>query len=110
MTSVAQARHQAGQVVLYAEFTAKAGEAERVEALLREYRTKVIQEPGCLQFDGFRRREDGDRFFVFEIYKDEASFSAHLAAEYGAAFNAQLQPLIRETASNLFFLDSINGQ
>lgn len=92
-------------VTLYAEFTAQPGRADEVESLLTGLVAQVRQEPGNVVFDAYRRREDADRFFVFEVYADEAAFAAHLAAPYGAPFNAALGPLIVEDGSHLSFLE-----
>jgi quinol monooxygenase YgiN len=44
---------------------------------------------------------------VFESYRDEAAFQAHLAAEHGARFNAALADLIEEDASVLSWLQPL---
>jgi quinol monooxygenase YgiN len=90
--------------VLYAEFTARPGTAPDIAHLLREYAAAVRSEPGNIAFDVYRRKEAPDRFFVFEIYRDRAAFEQHLAAEAGRVFNGALTGLIRETASELTFL------
>ncbi|MGC5172200.1 putative quinol monooxygenase [Microbacterium sp. DT81.1] len=95
------------RVVLYAEFTARSGEAEEVQRLLKAFTTAVRGEPGNLAFEPYRRVDDPDRFFVFEIYRDRAAFEAHLSADHGRPFNSALEPLIREDASQLSFLTPI---
>ncbi|WP_309066217.1 putative quinol monooxygenase [Microbacterium sp.] len=64
-------------------------------------------EPGCVVFDATRLVEDDHRFFVYEVYVDEAAFQAHLANPAGGPFNAALQQLIVEPASQLTFLRRI---
>lgn len=91
-------------IILHARFTAKPGEAERVAALLRDFSAAVRAEEGNIVFDATRLVDDPDRFFVYEVYRDEAAFQAHLAAPAGAPFNAALQELIVEPASVLTFL------
>ena len=44
---------------------------------------------------------------MIEAYRDEEAFAAHLAAPYGAEFNAALVPLIVEDGSVLTFLTPI---
>jgi quinol monooxygenase YgiN len=97
------------EVVLYAEFTARKGAAEQVAALVRDYAAAVRQEPGNVVFDGYRRHEASDRFFIFEVYRDRSAFDAHLAAPYGSPFNAALGPLIVEDASELSFLRRVEA-
>ena len=50
---------------------------------------------------------DPDKFFVYEVYADEDAFAAHIAAPYGAPFNARLNELIVEPHSLLTFLTPI---
>jgi quinol monooxygenase YgiN len=93
-----------GTVVLYAEFTARAGVALEVEALISAYAELVRAEPGNLCFDVYTRGDAPARFVVFEAYRDQAAFEAHLAGADGVEFNAALTPLIEEPASVLSFL------
>ena len=39
-------------------------------------------EPGCLQYDAHRDRDDPNSFFLFERYVDEAAFDAHGASPH----------------------------
>lgn len=93
-----------GAVVLYAEFTARAGAAPTVDGLLRDFAQVVRAEPGNVTFDVYRRAEAPDRFFVFEIYVNRAAFDQHLAAPAGRQFNDALGPLIVQSGSQLSFL------
>jgi len=34
-------------------------------------------EPGCLRFDVIQDRDDPNRFYFYEIYRDEAALEAH---------------------------------
>ena len=91
-------------VILYAEFTAKPGSEAEVQTLISDLGVKVRQEPGNDEFTVYRERDNLGKFFVFEQYLDEASFEAHIRAEYGVIFNQQLSGLIEEGASQLTFL------
>jgi len=97
-------------VILYATFTARAGHAETVAALLADYAQTVRTEPGNVLFEPSCHADTPEAFFVYEEYVDEAAFQAHLAAPYGARFNAALAPLIVEPQSQLVFLKRIVGQ
>lgn len=92
------------RVILYAEFTALPAAADEVDALIQEYATAVRAEPGNEAFEVYRRAEDSDRFVVFEIYRDQESFDAHLQAEAGDLFNTELTSRIVEPRSVLSFL------
>jgi len=91
-------------VILYATFTASAGNALAVAALLSDYAATVRKEPGNVLFEASCKADQPESFFVYEEYADEAAFQAHLNAPYGPSFNAALAPLIVEPQSLLTFL------
>ena len=91
-------------VILYAEFTAKPGSESEVETLISGLAQDVRREPGNTEFTVYRERDNPRKFFVFEQYLDEASFDAHISAEYGAVFNRKLGSLIEEGESQLTWL------
>lgn len=92
---------------LLAEFTAREGVQDEVARLLLEYAEKVREEEGNLAFDVYTKAAAPRAFWIFEVYRDEDAFQAHLKAPYGAPFNAALVPLIEEDASVLTFLDPV---
>ena len=89
---------------LYAEFTVTPGNEPRVAEMMRELTTLVRQEPGNLVFDPYTEEANPNRYFVFEVYKDDAAFERHISADYGARFNAELKHLIEGDASELTWL------
>jgi len=91
-------------VILYAEFTARPGSESQVETLISGLAKDVRREPGNVEFTVYRERDNPRKFFVFEQYRDEAGFEAHISAEYGAVFNQQLTSLIEEGESQLTWL------
>src|SRR3954452_11454635 len=86
---------------LYAEFTVMPGNESRVAEMMRELTALVRQERGNLVFDPYIEEANPNRYFVFEVYRDDAAFEAHIAADYGARFNAELTDLIEGDASEL---------
>ena len=105
------------RIELVARFTARPGREEEVAGLLLALTAKVREEPGCLAFEPYRvglppagagvaagPEPAGAAFAVLEAYRDQAAFAEHLAAPYGAQFNAALGPLIVEDGSVLTFL------
>jgi len=99
---------QAGRVILYARFTARAGQAQAVAALLSDYAATVREEPGNILFEISCHADTPEAFFVYEEYTDQATFQAHLGAPYGAVFNAALTPLIVERQPQLVFLKPLS--
>ena len=96
-------------VILYAEFTAKPSSQSQVQMLVSDLAENVRREPGNTEFTVYRERDNPRKFFVFEEYLDEASFEAHIRAEYGVIFNQQLSSLIEEDASQLTFLTRVDS-
>ena len=64
-------------VVLAVRWVARDGEEERVAELLRQMTPASRSEPGCLQYDVYRAKDDVREFFLFERYIDEAALAAH---------------------------------
>ena len=92
---------------LLAEFTAREGAEAEVARLLLDYAHKVREEDGNLAFDVYTKQASPRAYWIFEMYRDEDAFQAHLNAPYGGPFNAALAPLIEEDASVLTFLDPV---
>ncbi len=92
---------------LLAEFTAREGAEDEVTRLIRDYAGKVREEEGNLAFDVYTKASRPRAYWIFEVYRDEDAFQAHLKAPYGGPFNAALSPLIEEDASVLTFLDPV---
>lgn len=91
-------------MILYAEFTAKPGSETKVGRLISGLAEDVRREPGNTEFTVYRERDNPRRFFVFEQYRDETAFEAHIGAEYGVIFNERLSSLIEEGESHLTWL------
>jgi quinol monooxygenase YgiN len=91
-------------VILYAEFTAKPGAESEVGTLISGLAEDVRREPGNAEFTVYRERDYPRKFFVFEQYRDQTSFDAHISAEYGVIFNQRLGSLIEEGESQLTWL------
>ena len=88
-------------VTLYAEFTARPGAEDAVAGLVRDFAARVRAEPGNVMFEPSTVEDEPRRWFVYEVYRDAAAFQAHIAADYGAAFNSSLGPFIEEDGSRL---------
>lgn len=49
-----------------------------IEITIEDARTSVSIEPGCVRFDIIQDAADQHRFWVYEVYTDEAAFQSHL--------------------------------
>jgi quinol monooxygenase YgiN len=94
---------------LFAEFLVKPGAELQVAELMLELTARVREEPGNLAFVPYTRAAEPRRYFVYEVYRDDAAFQAHITADYGARFNAQLTDLIEGDASELTWLTPLEG-
>jgi quinol monooxygenase YgiN len=94
---------------LTAEFTVLPGCESRVRELVLELTDRVRDEPGNLLFMPYVLENDPLHYFVFEVYADEEAFRAHLAADYGRRFNAELADLVVGGASRLTILDAVES-
>lgn len=84
-----------GNFALVVEFELKPGTADSFYPLIVENaRASVANEPGCLQFDVVRHRDNPDRVVLYEVYADEAAFAAHAEMPHVAQFFAQGRPMI----------------
>lgn len=92
------------QKILIAEFTVRPGGEARVAEMVRSLAEQVRNEPGNVLFEVHTQADDPRAYWVYEVYRDEEAFQAHLAAPYGARFNAELRELIEEDGSVLTFL------
>jgi quinol monooxygenase YgiN len=50
---------------------------EYLEAVRHDAEHSERDEPGCLRFDVIQDRDDANRFYYYEVYRDEAALEAH---------------------------------
>jgi quinol monooxygenase YgiN len=96
-----------GPLSLYAEFTALAGHAELVAALVNQLVVDVRAEPGNLAFDAWVRSDRPSEFVVFESYRDRGAFEDHLGSAHSIEFNRRLTSLVEGGGSRLTWLSEI---
>lgn len=75
---------------LIARFTAREGHEDLVRGLLAGYASIVRADEGTILFEPSTATEHPRDFVVFERYRDEAAFQAHLAASENAEFNERV--------------------
>jgi autoinducer 2-degrading protein len=73
--------------VIIAPLQIKEGYKEQfVAGLMENAGGAVRDEPGCLRFDVIQDANDSNRIWVYEVYKDEASFQAHTQSPHYLKF------------------------
>ena len=69
---------------------------ERVEEFLplmvENASSSLTLEPGCQVFEVCQASDDAPRFFLYEVYDDEAAFRQHLETAHFLTFNQQTEP------------------
>ena len=58
-----------------------------------------LQEPGCLRFDVLQDNTDPNRFFFYEVYRDEDAFKAHQASAHYPRWRAAAAEVLAEPTS-----------
>jgi autoinducer 2-degrading protein len=61
----------------------------------------VRDEPGCVRFDVLQDRSDPDRYYFYEVYRDEAAFQAHAETPHLARWRAASQEVLAEPATRI---------
>jgi len=78
--------------VIIAPIQIKAGFKEQfIAAVTEDARSSVANEPGCLRFDVIQDANDANRIWLYEVYKDEAAFQAHLQSPHLGKFRDTTQ-------------------
>ena len=68
--------------VIVAYWRPREGQAEKIEAILRDLAAAARQEPGNLEFIVNRSHGDPNEFLLYEQYKDDDAIEAHRAAAH----------------------------
>jgi (4S)-4-hydroxy-5-phosphonooxypentane-2,3-dione isomerase len=87
--------------VLIVDFQVKPEHLERFNQLIEvNARSSVANEPGCLQFDVLRNREDSRNVVLYEVYESEDAFKSHLGMAHTRTFLSEMKELIiKQTAT-----------
>jgi quinol monooxygenase YgiN len=68
--------------IVAATYRAKEGEEEEIRQILEAMAPLSRGEPGCLFYQAHRSPEDSRVFFLYEQYRDEAGYQAHMATDH----------------------------
>lgn len=83
-------------LAIIVDFEALPGKGGEVrETLQTQARNSLEKEPGCRHFDVCADPDDPHRFFLYEIYDDEAAVDAHGKTPHYGEFRAAIDPLLK---------------
>ncbi len=71
---------------------------EFTQASFGDARGSVRDEPGCFRFDINQDQEIPSRFYLYEVYRDEEAFQAHLEAPHFKEWDRHRQADVRRRA------------
>ncbi|MGI9521869.1 MAG: putative quinol monooxygenase [Hyphomicrobiaceae bacterium] len=57
-------------------------------AIIKNATASIAQEEGCRQFDVAQDQNDNSKFFLYELYDDEAAFELHKNMQHFRDFDA----------------------
>lgn len=67
-------------------FNAKPGQSEALGSHLLALVAPTRREPGCLRYDIYQSKDDPNAWFVYEDWRSQADFQAHMQTPYVEAF------------------------
>jgi len=65
-----------------------------VEASFGDARGSVRDEPGCFRFDIHQDAQISTRFYLYEVYRDEVAFQAHLEMPHFKEWRSTVNPML----------------
>lgn len=75
------------------------GRMDEVVSLLMAHRKRCLeQEPGTLQFEVLRPRDDETKILLYEVYRDDDAFQAHWNGPLVARSRRETKDLIAKLA------------
>lgn len=93
------------QYVVWVDFEIDPAQMADFEGLLREnVRATLSNEPGCRRFDVLIPESSPSSISLYEIYDDEAAFTAHLESDHYRSFATAAAPTIRAKSVRSFHL------
>src|SRR2546430_308460 len=75
--------------------------SEFLEVVRHDAEHSEKDEPGCLRFDVIQDRDDPNRFYFYEIYRDEAALEAHRQTPHFKLYAEKSKPSGRPSRASL---------
>ena len=83
-------------VVLAVIWMSKIGREGEVTSLFAKLTEESRKEPGCVTYQVHRHKTESRRFFIYELYKDDAALEAHRAAPHFLQYAKKELPKVAE--------------
>ncbi|HEU4345554.1 MAG TPA: putative quinol monooxygenase [Candidatus Binatia bacterium] len=68
--------------------------AQFLEVVRHDAEHSEQDEPGCLRFDVIQDRDDPNRFYFYEVYRDDAALEAHRETPHFKLYFEKVQPCL----------------
>jgi len=69
-------------LIVTAFWEAKSGEADSVLEIVRQYLPQAQREPGVQAFQIHQSLTEPEKFFFYEVFRDEAAFADHQQTDH----------------------------
>ena len=89
-------------LTVLARFQVKAGQAARFQELCAELIAATRQEQGCVSYELFQDKADGNKFSFIEFWQTQADLDAHSASEHFTRIVPQLVDISDEVMVQTF--------
>ncbi len=83
-------------LAIIVDLEAEAGQGPELrDALQTQARNSLENEDGCRQFDVCTDPENPDRFFLYEVYDDQAAVDEHRQTPYYIKFRERIESVVK---------------
>jgi quinol monooxygenase YgiN len=90
-------------IILKVDMLVKPGTETECRGFIQKLQEHTRKEPGCIQYVGHQSTENSRRFFLYEVYKDEAALRAHRDAPYFKQYvHGGLDAIVEQRTRELF--------
>jgi quinol monooxygenase YgiN len=88
-------------IALFVSLKVKPDQRERFLAVAEDDSICSVRDErgGCLRFDVYQDREDSDRFYFHEVYRDQAALDAHRTMPHFQRWSEASAQVLAEPAS-----------
>jgi quinol monooxygenase YgiN len=92
LCSAPQAAEKSVYVVTIIDVIPSPTGLDAVDALLRKFASDSRKERGCTRLEVVRQQDRPNHYMILSVWKSQADFDAHTAAEHTRAFRRDIQP------------------